>query len=85
MLKRRIKCSPSRNTNACDPPLPGTKVMLTHCGHVGFFFFSFFEILKICIPDLFKLCPDKIENCAENQASWEQFLKVTWEVDCQAI
>ena len=41
----------------------------------------FFETLKKRIPDLFDvLCSDKIQNCAENPASPEQFLRVIWEV-----
>ena len=42
--------------------------------------------MKKCIPDLFNiLYSDKIKNCAENHASPEQFLRVIWEIGCQAI
>ena len=59
-------------------PFPGAKAILPCCVHVGlFFFFFFFEILKKCNHDLFNiLCSDKIQNCDENSASLEQFLRV---------
>ena len=40
-----------------------------------------FETLKECTPVVFDvLCSDKIQTCAENPASPEQFLRVIWEV-----
>ena len=56
---------------------PGAKAILTCCVCAGLFFF-FFEILKKYNHDLFNiLCFDKIQNCDENSASLEQFLRVT--------
>ena len=60
-------------------PFPGAKATLTCCVLAGLFFF--FETLKKCSPDLFDvLCSDKIQTCAENPASPEQFPRVIWEV-----
>ena len=56
---------------------------------VWFFPFRFFlggGILGESLPDLFHVhCSDKTQNCAENHASWEQFLRVIWKVVFQAV
>ena len=83
MLKIRIKCPSTWYTNAGTPltiRLP-SQVPKPYCLAVYMlvfsFFFFFFEILKKCNHDLFNiLCSDKIQNCDENSASLEQFLRV---------
>ena len=69
------------SSDASRTPFLGAKPMVTCCAHAGLVFsFSVFfggGILGESLPDLFHVhCSDKTQNCAENHASWEQFLRV---------
>ena len=78
------------SSDASRTPFLGAKPMVTCCAHAGLVFsFSVFfggGILGESLPDLFHVhCSDKTQNCAENHASWEQFLRVIWKVVFQAV
>ena len=87
-----MQCLPSWDANAGSPlrlaGLPSWRPrpwwLAVHM-LVWFFPFFFFLILEERLPDLFHVhCSNKTQNCAENHASWERFLRVIWKVVFQA-
>ena len=66
------------SSEASRTPFLEAKAMVTCCAHAGLIFsFFFFLILEERLPDLFHVhCSNKTQNCAENHASWERFLRV---------